>query len=109
MLLGGGLVWLFGRTASHVGASGWVYGLWALNISYACFDRSFGNILLALFVAFVYGGLSYGLLPMDRSVSFEMHGAGALAGVFCAYVGSAIKRSQRNTASALTPSASSIK
>lgn len=32
IIVGGLLVWLFGRTAVHVGASGWIFGLWALLI-----------------------------------------------------------------------------
>ena len=82
----GVLVWLFGRSAIHMGASGWVFGLWSLTISLAFFDRSFVSILTAVFVALFYGGMIYGVLPQDPRISFEAHLFGAAAGVFVAFV-----------------------
>ena len=35
ILLGGSLVWLFGFSGVHIGASGWVFGLWAYLLSRA--------------------------------------------------------------------------
>lgn len=86
IIVGGTLVWALGRPALHVGASGWIYGLWALTISIAWFDRKPGNILVALLVLLFYGGMSYGLLPMKPSVSFEMHIAGVIAGILCGFI-----------------------
>jgi len=83
--VGGLLVWVFGRSASHVGASGWIFGLWSLCVATAWFDRRFGNILLAVLVLFFYGSMILGVLPGDPAVSFEMHLAGAIAGVLCAF------------------------
>ena len=51
----------------------------------AWFDRRFGNILLAVLVLFFYGGMIFGVLPSDPAVSFEMHLAGASAGILCAF------------------------
>lgn len=84
-IVGGLLVWMFGRAASHVGASGWIFGLWSLCVAIAWFDRRFGNILLAVLVLFFYGGMIFGVLPSDPAVSFEMHLAGAIAGILCAF------------------------
>lgn len=81
----GGMAWLIGREALHIGASGWIYGLWSLTIGIAWFDRRLINIAIALVVLVVYGSMSYGLLPLQPTVSFEMHIAGAIAGVICAY------------------------
>lgn len=89
---GGGLVWMFGREASHVGASGWVFGLWSLSIALAWFDRRLKNVLLAIFVVLVYGGMVFGVLPSSPQVSFEMHLFGAVAGVVCAFLAAAINR-----------------
>jgi membrane associated rhomboid family serine protease len=85
ILVGGGLVWIFGRHASHIGASGWIFGLWSLTISIAWFDRKWRNIFLAAIVIFLYGNMIFGVLPGDPRVSFEMHLAGAIAGVICAF------------------------
>ena len=84
--LTGLLVWCFGRSALHIGASGWIFGLWSLTIAIAWFDRRFLNILIALVVAFFYGGMLWGVLPTDPRVSFESHLFGAIAGVVCAFL-----------------------
>lgn len=88
ILLSGLLVWLFGRPSPHVGASGLVFGLWSLCIASAWFERRLVNLLIALFVILFYGGLIYGVLPLDARVSFESHLFGALAGFCCAYLNS---------------------
>jgi membrane associated rhomboid family serine protease len=80
------LVWLFGRDALHIGASGWVFGLWSLCIATAWFERRFINIAIAFFVVLFYGGLIYGILPGDPRVSFESHLFGVVAGFICAYL-----------------------
>lgn len=80
------LVWLFARPSTHIGASGWVFGLWSLCIGGAWFERRFINILIAIFVILFYGGLIYGVLPLDSRVSFESHLFGALMGFYCAYL-----------------------
>ena len=48
ILLGGALVWLLARPGDHIGASGWIFGLWSLVIALAWFDRSPRNIAIAL-------------------------------------------------------------
>lgn len=82
----GVLIWVFGRAATHIGASGWIFGLWSLCIATAWFERRFINILIAVFVVLFYGGLIYGVLPSDASISFEAHLFGALMGLYCAYL-----------------------
>ncbi|WP_460133670.1 rhomboid family intramembrane serine protease [Pseudomonas sp. S1_E04] len=85
ILLGGSLVWLFGFAGIHVGASGWVFGLWAYLLSRAWFHRSWSNLLTACVVALLYGGLIVGFLPR-QGVSFEGHLFGAFAGFIAAKV-----------------------
>ena len=85
IVLGGALVWLFGFAGVHVGASGWVFGLWAYLLSRAWFHRSWSNLLTAAVVALLYGGLIVGVLPR-QGVSFEGHLFGALAGFIAAKV-----------------------
>lgn len=84
--LTGILVWCFGRTAVHLGASGWIFGLWSLTIATAWFDRRLINILIALVVIFFYGSMLWGALPGDPSVSFESHLFGAFSGVVFAFI-----------------------
>lgn len=80
------LVWFFGRNAIHIGASGWIFGLWSLSIALAFFDRRLLNILIAIGVIFFYGGMAYGVLPQDPGISFEAHFFGAIAGVIAAWL-----------------------
>jgi membrane associated rhomboid family serine protease len=84
ILVSGLLVWLFGRKALHIGASGWVFGLWSLCIALAWFERSVINIIIAIGVLAFYGGMIVGVLPSDPFVSFEAHAFGAVAGVLAA-------------------------
>ncbi|WP_075184806.1 rhomboid family intramembrane serine protease [Teredinibacter haidensis] len=81
----GSLVWILGRHAMHIGASGWVFGLWSLSIATAWFDRKFYNIAIALFVLFFWGSMILGVLPNDPRISFESHLFGAVSGIVCAY------------------------
>lgn len=85
IVLGGLLVWIFGRTALHVGASGWVFGLWAYLLARGWIDRSFQSIAVSLLVLVGYGGMVFGLLPA-QGTSFESHIAGAVAGAIAALV-----------------------
>ena len=44
ILVGSGLlVWLFARPGMHLGASGWLFGLWGLLLAQAWFQRSLGK------------------------------------------------------------------
>jgi membrane associated rhomboid family serine protease len=83
IVVGGFLVWVFGRSAIHVGASGWVFGLWGYLIARGWFDRSLMTIAVALLVLMFYGGMVFGFLP-KFGISFESHLAGAAAGALAA-------------------------
>jgi len=78
------LVWLFARDALHIGASGWIFGLWSLIIALGWIERSFRNIVVAIGVVFFYGGMVFGVLPTTGFVSFESHLFGAIAGIITA-------------------------
>lgn len=78
--LGGALVWLFGFSGMHIGASGWVFGLWAYILSRAWFQHSWGNLITAAVVALLYGGLVFGFLPR-QGISFEAISPGHLQGL----------------------------
>jgi membrane associated rhomboid family serine protease len=82
---GGALVWLFGREATHIGASGWIFGLWSLAMAQAWLDRSYRNIVIALGVLFFYGGMVFGIVPQGGNISFESHLFGAVAGIVAAF------------------------
>lgn len=79
-------VWLIGRDAIHVGASGWIFGLWGLLIAQGFFRRSLSDIIIALLVLFYFGAMAAGLLPVHQYISTESHIAGALSGVLYAWL-----------------------
>ena len=84
IVLGGFGVWLFGRNNVHIGASGWIFGLWALSIANAWYNRSLKTFLIAIVVILLWGGMILGVLPSQPQISFEAHLFGALAGVLIA-------------------------
>lgn len=89
VVLGGLLLWLFGRSsASHVGASGVVYGLIAFLMAAGFFERRFVPLAIASLVFFLYGGsLLLGVLPnANQLISWDGHLFGAVAGIAVAYV-----------------------
>jgi membrane associated rhomboid family serine protease len=75
------LVWLFARTANHIGASGLIYGLAFFLIFFGIFRRDFLSIFISIIVLLLYGGVFYGVLPTDPVVSWESHLGGALVGI----------------------------
>jgi len=53
-LLSGALLWLFGRTALHIGASALVYGLIAFHVFAGVFERRLTSIVIAIGVGIFY-------------------------------------------------------
>lgn len=87
IIVGGAGVWLFARSANHIGASGWVFGLWGLCVASAWFQRNLKSVIVATTVIGLYGGMIWGILPTQPRVSFEGHAFGMLAGIFAAWIG----------------------
>ncbi|HBH54902.1 MAG TPA: rhomboid family intramembrane serine protease [Planctomycetaceae bacterium] len=82
ILLGGILLWLFGRSALHVGASGLVYGLAGYLIAVGFAQKRFLELIASVIVAFLYGtSLVWGLLPIRPGISWDGHLAGLIAGI----------------------------
>lgn len=85
--LGSGLgVWLFARDAIHLGASGLTYGMMFFVFVIGVLRRDRPSMGLAMIVAFLYGGMVWGVLPLKPGVSFEFHLFGALAGIIAAFL-----------------------
>ncbi|MDW7694182.1 rhomboid family intramembrane serine protease [Flammeovirgaceae bacterium SG7u.111] len=84
MLTGLG-VWLFGRPAYHIGASGLVYGFASFLFFSGIFRKDIKSTMVSLSVAFLYGGMLYGIFPNDPKISFESHLIGAIVGLITAY------------------------
>jgi membrane associated rhomboid family serine protease len=79
-------VWLFARSAWHIGASGLAFGMLFFIFTIGVLRWETRSIVLALVVVLLYGGMIWGVFPGKPSVSFESHLAGALLGVTLAIV-----------------------
>ena len=84
--LGSGLgVWLFARSAYHIGASGLVFGLLSFLLVIGILRWDKRAIALSLAVSFLYGSLLWGIFPGQPEISFEAHAAGAAIGLLLAF------------------------
>lgn len=82
--VGGAAVWLFARSASHIGASGLVFGLFAFLVARGYYERTARSIIVAAVTLFVYGGMIWGVLPRGPQISWEAHLFGLIAGAVAA-------------------------
>jgi membrane associated rhomboid family serine protease len=83
--LTGLLVWLAGREAWHIGASGLVYGLASFLFFSGILRKHFRLIALSLLVVFLYGSMVWGIFPgVYKNVSWESHMLGFFSGVLLA-------------------------
>ncbi len=87
VVLSGLLLWCFGRTAVHVGASGLIYAMIAFLIVSGLLERRPVPLTISLLVGFLYGGtLFWGILPLSTEhVSWDGHLLGAIAGGLLAW------------------------
>lgn len=89
------LVWIFGREAYHIGASGIIYGFISFLFFSGLFRKDNRSIALALVVVFLYGSLIWGVLPGKQNVSWESHLFGAIVGIFSAFIFRKVDPSKR--------------
>jgi membrane associated rhomboid family serine protease len=83
--LTGLLVWIAGRAAWHIGASGLVYGLASFLFFSGIIRRYFRLIALSLLIVFLYGSMVWGLFPgVYKNVSWESHMLGFFSGIVLA-------------------------
>ncbi|TWU60447.1 Rhomboid family protein [Rubripirellula tenax] len=79
----GVLLWIFGRSANHIGASGLVFGLIAYLITVGIREKQLVSVAIALMVGFFFGGtLVFGVIPsFGSAISWDGHLCGAISGV----------------------------
>jgi membrane associated rhomboid family serine protease len=85
-LFSGFFVWLGGRDAVHIGASGLIYGLAAFLFLSGVLSHNTRLLTISLIVAFFYGGLFWGIFPVKPEVSWESHLWGAISGLGLAFI-----------------------
>ena len=85
ILLTGGLgVWIFGRSAIHIGASGMVYGYFGFLLLAGFMSRKVPYLVISVLVAILYGGKLFGILTTKAFISFEYHLFGFIGGLIAA-------------------------
>ena len=95
-LLGGLGVWLLGPAdTNHIGASGLIFGWLVFLLVRGFYTRSFRQILLAVGLFLIWGGVLWGVLPGDPGISWQGHLFGALAGLLAARVVARTRRPAR--------------
>ena len=83
--LTGILVWLAGRSAWHIGASGLIYGLASFLFFSGIIRKYFRLVALSLLIVFLYGSMVWGIFPnIYKEVSWESHMLGFISGIILA-------------------------
>ena len=77
-------VWLMGRPAVHLGASGVSHGLFFYLFVVAIMRRDTRSVGLMMIAFFLYGGMIMTIFPRDPTISYEAHFFGALGGAIAA-------------------------
>jgi membrane associated rhomboid family serine protease len=94
-------VWLTGAEGVTVGASGIVFGWLAFLLVRGIFNRSFGQLAVAVVLLAYWGGTLFGVLPGSPGISWQGHLFGALGGVLAAWLTTlATRRALRQPAEA---------
>jgi len=87
MLVSGVGIWILGSTNSvHLGASGVIFGYLGYLLARGYFERSLQSILIAIIILFFYGGMLWGVLPLQSGVSWLGHTFGLIGGAWSAYI-----------------------
>jgi membrane associated rhomboid family serine protease len=79
-LLSGVFVWLGGREALHIGASGVIYGLAAFLFLSGIISFNIRLLTISMIVSLVYGGMFWGIFPIKPEISWESHLWGGISG-----------------------------
>ncbi len=88
MLLGGGLVWLFGMGGTiHIGASGIIFGLIGYLMCLGLFRQNWKAVMISVVISLLYGGAIFSLLVYVPGISWSGHFFGFISGVVAAWWG----------------------
>jgi len=86
LMCGVGL-WLFGREALHIGASGVVFGLIGFHVFAGIFEQRLQSVVISVIVGLLYAStVLQGIVPSQQGVSWEGHLIGAISGAIVALI-----------------------
>src|ERR1700741_2487232 len=83
-------LWVGGRNNDvipnfHFGASTLIYGFSSFLFFSGAFRKHRQLMVVSAMVIFMYGSITWGILPFDKSMSWEGHLFGAISGLLVAY------------------------
>lgn len=84
LLITGLWVWIIARPSFHIGASGVLYSIAAFLFVSGIIRRHPRLMALSILLAFLYGGMVWGIFPIREHVSWESHFMGMLSGLLLA-------------------------
>ena len=94
-LIGGVGTWLTGASNSvHIGASILIFGYLGYLLARAYYERSLNALLIAGLVGILYGGMIFGILPIQAGVSWQGHLFGFIGGIVAARLTAIEKHSE---------------
>lgn len=76
--------WVIGRASFHIGASGLIYALASFIFISGIIRKNPNLSAVSLIVIFLYGGLFWGIFPLEVAISWEGHLSGFIAGILVA-------------------------
>ncbi len=87
-LLSGLGIWLFAKNTNtyHIGISGVIYALAAFLFTSGVIRQYRPLQGVALFVAFLYGSMIWGIFPIEPKISWEGHLSGMISGIILAFL-----------------------
>ncbi len=79
-------IWLFGGANTvHIGISGVIFGFLGYLLARGWYERGVSAIALGVVALVLYGGMLWGVLPLQQGVSWQGHLFGFLGGVLAAF------------------------
>lgn len=86
IVLSGFALWIFGRKAIHIGASGLIMGYFGYLLLFAYRHPSVLTYVLAFICIYYFGSILLSIFPSEEKTSWEGHLFGLLSGLAAAYL-----------------------
>ena len=87
IVISGMTAWLLTPANTIIlGASGLIFGWLTYLLARGLWSRRPAQVVIAVLVLMVYGGLIWGVFPGNAGISWQAHLGGAVAGVFAAWL-----------------------
>ena len=77
-------LWIIGRPAFHIGASGMIYALASFLCVSGIIRKNPKLAAISMIIIFLYGSMIWGILPTEKAISWEGHLSGFLSGILVA-------------------------